>query len=307
MRIFRVLEIVLPVVVLLGLGFFSNKKQIVTREGAGGIKSFVMNFTLPMVAFHSLYREALDAGVLLYLGVILLCCFAGYVLGRLAARLLRTNPLLPYLTCTFENSMLGYPLYVLLFGAENLSHMVILNLSHVVFVYSVAMPLANIQSGMPRTGTLKRIFTTPAFVGVLVGVFFAATGLGRALDATAIGPAVASVAEFISRPTAGAILFVAGYDIILSRAYLKDAAVAAAARLCIMALLLFGALGLLGLLIEIPEYRRYAFIMMFILPCTFVTPMFVKKQEDISYIATSNSFYMLLTICMFTIFAAVVA
>ena len=51
----QILEMVLPVLVLLLIGLYCNKKQIFTMDGLQGLKSIVSDICLPVVLFNAFF------------------------------------------------------------------------------------------------------------------------------------------------------------------------------------------------------------------------------------------------------------
>lgn len=117
-RLLHVLSIVLPVLLTLALGALARRKKLFTREGAAGLKALVSTFTLPVVLFGAFYNATYDVTILVCATTVFVCCIAGLLLGRLVSMLIKTKQtLLPYLTTGFEMGMMGYALYIMLFGA----------------------------------------------------------------------------------------------------------------------------------------------------------------------------------------------
>lgn len=48
-----VLEMVLPVVIMILIGYFCRVSGILSKDGLGGIKSVISNITLPVVLFKA--------------------------------------------------------------------------------------------------------------------------------------------------------------------------------------------------------------------------------------------------------------
>ncbi len=300
-----VLNTVLPVLLALALGVFARKKKLISPEGASSFKRFVANFTLPAVVFSAFYNAKYDATIFVFALVMLVCCSLGLVLGRFAGKLLRIRqPLLPFLTSGFEVGMMGYALYTMLFGAEHLTNMAIADLGQVVFVFSVYISLLNAQNGMGKKETLRAMVSSPAFLGIFGGFLVGITGLGAVIAASPLGGTLNSILSFLGAPTGYVILFAIGYEISLSRANLKDAAVAAVIRLMIMGSLCLLALTLVNLFIEVDEYLKYALLLVFLLPAPFVLPIYVKDPAQSSYASTCLSLYTLLSVGLFAVLAA---
>ncbi|MDO4741672.1 MAG: AEC family transporter, partial [Eubacteriales bacterium] len=132
-----VLEKALPVFVMLALGVLCRRKNIISREGIGAMKTFAVNITLPAVMFSAFATASYSArGMLVPLLVFALCVLslaAGFALCR-ALRI--PGRLSPFLSAGFEAGMLGYALFALLFPGEGSAAFAIVDLGQVLFVFT---------------------------------------------------------------------------------------------------------------------------------------------------------------------------
>ncbi|OQB23602.1 MAG: Membrane transport protein [Firmicutes bacterium ADurb.Bin182] len=302
-----VIKIVLPVLTAILLGLAARKRNALTSEGVTGIKTFVIRFTLPALIFGAFYKAAYDYSTLICFLIIFLACCAGYLTGRLIQRVfIKNRPLLPFLTTGFEMGMMGYALYIMLFGEENLSNMAIADLGQVLFVFTVYQTLLNMKKDQGIREAVRTMITTPVFIAIALGVIFGLTGLGSALSNTEAGGVIEALIEFIGKPTACAILFAVGYDVKFSKSSMKDAFFAALARIGVMAALCFLTLMLLDALIFVGSELKWAVILMFALPAPFVLPVFVESESEAGYVSTCLSLYTLISVGLFAAIAAVI-
>ena len=109
-------------------------KNILSRAQIDGLKTFVVTFSLPRRAVHGLAEIAYGLDVLLTCVAVFAACTAMLFLGKLFRR---ENPLMAFLVTGFEAGMMGYSLYTLLFGAENLSVMAMAALGGDVIVFTL--------------------------------------------------------------------------------------------------------------------------------------------------------------------------
>ena len=171
-----------------------------------------------------------------------------------------------FLVTGFEAGMMGYSLYTLLFGAENLSVMAMAALGGDVFVFTLYMAMLKSRDGMPAKQIARETLLSPIFLAILAGVLLGATGLWRAMSGHFIGAAVAAVGDFLSGPTACAILFVVGYNIEFSRDSLVGAVRAAGVRLLFCAAFCVVCILFLTWTVGMTDLLRWALILLFTLP-----------------------------------------
>ena len=304
-KLFGTAEVVLPVVAALVLGWFVRVRGIVSRQGMVEMKRLLVSVCLPAVLF-SAFCDMSFAGR----EAALFFAFSGFtliafLLGRLSARLLRLRQgIAPWLMTTIEGGSIGYALFILLYGQENLYHLALLDAGNALIQWTVIMSLLALRGG-ERKGlgeTVKKL-VTPINLSILLGLFCSITGLGRLLTGSAPGKALLSAVDFIGTPVSALIILSVGYDFSLAGIEPREAGKTAAARACIFAVL--GILtGILAgrLFPEDPLYRS-AVLIFSILPPTFAYGMYAKEGEESAYLSGFLALYTLLTVIAFTVSA----
>ena len=123
-----VLEMVLPVVIMILIGYFCRVSGILSKDGLGGIKSVISNITLPVVLFKAFYATSYSLDSLLMFSIIFISCSLALGCGFLLNRFVSDSKLMPYLLSGFEVGMLGYALYGLLAGSDQLSYLSLIHI-----------------------------------------------------------------------------------------------------------------------------------------------------------------------------------
>ncbi len=301
----NIIGIVLPVLVVLGLGYLSRRRSILSASQVEGLKTFVVTFTLPAVLFGAFYQIPYSIDILILALLIYAVCIAAYFAGKLAARIGKdNNALLPFVTTGFEAGMMGYALYTMIFGADSLPSIAAVALGGDLFVFTLYMALLKRKNGVTAVQMLKETFASPIFCAIAAGVLFGATGLSGKLSATQAGGILQRVIDFLAAPTSCAILFVVGYSIDFSGGAVKEASRSAAVRLAVMAVLCGVTLLVCKLLPSTDSLRNWAVVLLFSMPGPYVLPVFVKGGENERYAATCLSLYTLLSVVLFCIIAA---
>lgn len=302
-----VLETVLPVVVMVAVGYLFMKKQWIKPEAVDGLKAFVIHITLPCVLFQAFYTASYDRTILVCSGAMFLCCLLGLLTGWLINRLVKRldKPLLPFMTTGFEAGMLGYALYGMLFGAENLQNFAMLDCGHTLFVFTVYTGLLNARKGLPPKQTVAGILRSPILIAMALGVIAGVSGLGARIDAGPLGGTVRGLLSFVSAPTACVILFVVGYQMRLNAASLKSAIGSLGIRLLVTAGLCALCILLIGLFLPVPRALAFAVILMFAMPAPYILPIYAGSEAEQQAAATMLSLNTLATIAMFAVVAAV--
>lgn len=308
-RLTGVLGTVLPVLTMLGIGMLMRRLKFFTREDISAFKRFVVNITLPAVLFSAFATAAYDArSVFIPIIMFLICCLA-YLLGKILGKLLKLpSRFVPFLCAGYEVGMLGYALYALLYGSANVGTLAVLDIGHVLFVFTLykAM-LSRMENGRANPAALvKELFASPTVLAILLGVLFGATGLFKLLIPTGFDRVLSATLDFIAGPTGAVILLTIGYDLVFSeirwRATLKTVGLRLAVSLVLMGLtLLIGKTFLGG-----GQALYGAIIMLFMLPPPYVLPVMADDPEERAYVSSTLSVTTLISILAFAAMACFV-
>ncbi|MCI6630967.1 MAG: AEC family transporter [Lachnospiraceae bacterium] len=300
-QIIPVLEMVLPVIVMLFLGYLCRAKNLVTKEGLAGIKSVISNITLPVVLFKAFYTTDYSLRSVLGFVIIFTSCvlalLAGYALNRFVAQ----SKLMPYLLSGFEVGMLGYALYGLLAGTDKLSYMASVDLGQVLFVYTVYLTLLKNATGQKTDvkGILLSMIKNPAFQGVAIGIIVGITGLGGFISASPVGGIFSEIIEMITLPTAGMILIIVGYELSMRRDLVGPVVKTIAFRVAVMAVLLCISAFIMFSILPFDKNLFMAMVLLFSLPAPFIIPLYADVESEGVYISTTLSMNTLVTIFIF--------
>ena len=301
----EVMKIVLPVVLMLGIGIVCRRRRIITREGVNALKSVVVNITLPAVlvnAFATTRYTLMDVAIPL---MMFLVCLAAWGLGKAAARLFRMpSRFVPYLTTGFEAGMLGYALFNMLYGSARTAEFARIDLGQVLFVFTVYKLLlgADSREKADVRQLLREMVFSPIILAIVAGVLLGATGLYQALVPLGVGDVLDACTAFVAAPTSAIILLTIGYDLVLSDIPWASTAKVVALRLGIMMLLRFAFLGLVHWFW--PQAAMSAAVnVMFILPPPFVLPVFADDADQRVYVSSALSVSTLVAIAGFAVLA----
>ncbi len=306
-RIMEVLQTVLPVLVMLGIGMLCRSRRLISREGINALKSVVVNITLPAVllsAFATTRYTLMDIVIpLMMFGV----CLLAWALGKLGGRLFRLpSRFVPFLTTGFEAGMLGYALFNMLYGSGRTAEFARVDLGQVLFVFTVYKILLGTE-GREKADLgqlMKEMALSPIILAIVAGVLLGATGLYRALEPSGVSGLFDACTSFVSAPTSAIILLTIGYDLVLGDIPWASTAKVVALRYGIM-LALRVALGLLLRALWPQAALDAALNVMFILPPPFVLPVFADDADQRVYVSSALSVSTLAAIAGFAVLAAV--
>ena len=301
----EVIKIILPVLIMLGIGILCRKRQIITREGINALKSVIVNIALPAVlinAFATTRYTLMDAVIPLIMFAV---CLAAWVLGKAAGKLFRLpSRFVPFLTTGFEAGMLGYALFGMLYGTERTAEFARLDLGQVLFVFTLYKILLGMDSGkkVKTAGLLREMVLSPIILAIAAGVILGAAGIYESLKPSGISGIFDACVSFISAPTAAMILLAVGYDLVPGNIPWRETVKAVALRLAIM-LLLRVLLGLLFRALWPNADLTAAMNVMFILPPPFVLPVFADDADQRTYVSAVLSLSTLIAVVGFAVLA----
>lgn len=299
------LRTVLPVLLMLFLGAFCRRKAIISREGIQALKTAAVQIALPAVLLHTFAVTQYTFRDVMIPLIMFAVCVAAWLLGKaLGPRLRMNSPFVPFMTTGFEAGMLGYALFTLLYGNEQVASFARIDLGQVLFVFTLYKILLNRSEGKQvAVQTLVReMVSSPIILAIAAGVLLGATGLYQALIPSGISALVDACTVFVSAPAAPLILLVIGYDLVFDDIPWKDALSVVGLRLAIMAVL--GTAVFFTLRQLFPELRsEAAVILMFLLPPPFVLPVFATGESQRTYVSASLSLSTLVSILGFAILA----
>lgn len=299
-NIVPILKIVLPLIVSLGIGFFARKRAILSPEAIEGMKTFVMKFALPAMLFGLFFTAEYSVSILLFAVTMFALGFAGLGIGLLIGKPLeKRSPMFKYMTTGWEVGMLGYALYALLFGAENLRNMAMIDFGHVLFIFSGYITVLYTRIGCTRKESLQALVTNPIPWAMLAGAALAIFGVSRALAPSGVTELIKSLCDFIAAPLSCVILIVVGYGIEFSGKNFATAAISVVLRVLVCGVLCAAALLFLGAFIPLTDALRWAIIILFMTPAPFILTMFTTNEQERADVSMSLSLQTMFSVLVF--------
>ena len=306
-KIIGVLQTVLPVIVMLGIGMLCRTKKLISREGINTLKFVVVNITLPAVllsAFATTRYTWMDIVIPL---LMFLVCLAGWAMGKIAAKALHlSSRFVPFLTTGFEAGMLGYALYNMLYGSASTADFARIDLGQVLFVFTLYKILLGLDGSKKANvkELMREMVFSPIIVAIAAGVLLGATGLYQALVLSGIAGILDACTDFVSAPTSAVILLTIGYDLVLGDIPWASTGKVVALRFVIMMILRTVLILILRVLMPSVNLTN-AINVMFILPPPFVLPVFADDADQRVYVSSALSVSTLVAIAGFAVLAAV--
>lgn len=285
-----------PMVLMVGLGYLCRCLKLFTGEEIGGLKKLVSTVLLPFLSFSSLCTLKLDTSVLLCMLLSLLVQIALYGIGFL------TTPLMGeygkyhrFMICSSELGLIGYALFIGLFGTENLGYMTLLDAGQTLFFFCVV--LSDLQrTAEGRAGSpVKALMRNPVLWALLLGAVLNLTGLYASMQGTVLGETVDSCISMATAPVTCLMLFSIGYGISIEKKTLVPVLKTGAVRLPVN-LLLACLCALTVHLVQGDNLFVWAFLLYGCLPSTFLATAYIKEEKLQKHQSTFLSVYTLFSL-----------
>ena len=296
----QVIQMVLPVLIMIGVGYLCKRTQIISAEGLRGLKSLLGEILLPVMLFNAFFTASYSLRVV----VIFLAVFLGFgialVLGFGLRRFVKPyGKFLPFLLAGGEGGMLGYALYGLIAGSQ--TGFAVVDLGQTVFAFTVWLGiLRSVDGGKADVKSLvKNMFSNKCFLGMAFGIVTGVLGLGNLVTGSAAGGIFSSVIGMFTAPISAVVLLTVGYDINLKRDLLVPVTKTILLRLLVSGVLLLFSNLIVFSLFPFDKELEVALMVLYSLPAPFILPIFAEAGEDGEYVSTSLSVYTLVTVALF--------
>lgn len=302
-----ILQMVLPVLCVIVLGWLCRRQAWLTPQGLQGIKSVVGNITLPTVLFNAFLTASYTAATLItFLCVFLALCLAlaiGFWLRRMNPKYAK---FMPFMLTGFEGGMLGYSLFGLLYGTSQTHVFATADMGQTFFVFTLFLCTLQIVSGQKPSAkaVAKAVFTNPATVAMLAGILLGLFGVGTWLMESAGSSIYQSFISFLTAPTAVLILLVVGYELSFDRTLLKPVLTTVVLRIALMATLCCACALVVFAFTPFDKQLLVGLMLGFSLPAPFIVPLYADVTGHGEYISTTLSVSTLLAVVLFVGIAA---
>jgi len=186
---FSVLNVVLPVFLLVAIGYGAVRFRLFAAEGTKGLMAFVTNFCTPVLLFQGMvasdFGEAYDPKILVpfYLGAIFILFFAAFVSRRFFGYQ-QGESVSSAFAGTFSNTALvGIPIAQRAYGADAMPVVFSIISLHAAVLITLAMLYMEFvrRDGQPISSVVRvallRIASNPLIWGVVAGLLVNVSGV----------------------------------------------------------------------------------------------------------------------------------
>jgi len=307
-RVITVAQVIVPIFVSILLGMLARKKQLMNAEEVRGLQNFVVKFGLPCVVFNSCVTAEIGGESLTTMALGLAMILLGSMWAFRYGRKIFPYHNFPMLFAAQETGMLGIPLFIILFGADQAYRMGVLDVAQA----AVAFPMIAILSAQAGENPslkeiVKKVVTSPLLIMAAIGLTLNLSGMAKMMAATGILGILTESTGFLTQPVSALMIFSVGYNFSLKKESRGPVLKIASLRFAIC----FG----FGLLIQlvlalipgVDSLTRLTMLMYCTLPTSYLSPGLGRSQEDYTVASGVCSVLTAVSLLIFCGIAAVTA
>lgn len=303
-----VAQVVVPIFVAILLGMLAKRKQLLTPEGIRGLQQFVMNFGLPCVVFNSCLTADIGAESLTSMGLVAPLILLGMLWAFKARKKQFPYHNFPQLFAAQETGMLGIPLYMILFGADQAYRMGVLDLAQAVAAFPcIAILSAHTGDNPAPSAIVKKVLTSPLLIMSFLGLALNVSGIADWMDGVGIGGIVMESTSFLTQPVSALMIFSVGYNFSLSKGNRGTIFKISAIHFALLSVYCVLIQLALFLLPDVDDLTRWALFLYCMLPGSYLAPTLGRTEEDFTMASGVCSVLTVVSLVIFCGMAVVVA
>ena len=292
-----VAQVVAPIFAAIVLGILAKKHSWVNAENVQGFQNFVMKIGLPCVIFNSCLTAKIGAESLTSMALMLPALLLATLWAFSARKKKFPYHNLPMLFCAQESGMLGIPLFMILFGADQAYRMGILDLTQAVIAFPVIAILSADDGNNPSVGVIvKKVLSSPLMIMSFLGLALNISGIGSWMETVGIRSIVTDTTTFLSQPVSALMIFSVGYNFSLSAGNRTTIIKVSVIHFVYYAVVCLVAQGVLFLIPNVENLTRLAIFLYCMLPGSYLSPSLGRTEEE--YQISSGVCSVLTLVCL---------
>lgn len=307
-KLITVLQIIVPIFVAIFLGILARRKNMVTPQEVKGLQQYVMKFGLPCVLFNSCLTSNLGTESLTSMALLLPLVLISSIWAFGARRKKFKYHNLPLLFSAQESGMLGIPLFMALYGAEEAYRVGVFDMTQSLIAIPVIAILAADAGANPSVrDIIKKVVQSPLLIMSILGLVLNLSGAAVWLNQIGIGGIITETTGFLAQPVSAVILFSVGYNFALNKDNLEQIIKISAIHFILF--VIFGLImqGAMLLLPSVDTETKWAILIYSTLPPSFLSPGLGKKDEEYTVASGVCSLLTVVSLMIFCVVAILVA
>lgn len=306
-RFLSVAQVIAPIFTAIFLGALARRKSMLTPEQTKGLQQFVLKFGLPCVVFNSCLTAHMGVESVSSMALVLPLVA---VSARWSLRMRRKwFPFhnLPMLFSAQETGMLGIPLFLILFGAEEAYRMGVLDITQAIVAYPIIALLTADAGENPTPGEIvKKVVTSQLVVMSLLGLTLNLSGIGSWLEKVGLGAVITESTGLLAQPVSVLMIFSIGYNFSLDREQRGVIFQISAIHLALYTVFCGIIQGALFLVPHVDALTRWAIVLYCALPTSFLAPGLARKETESTVASGVCSVLTVVCLAVFCVIAVAV-
>lgn len=307
-KFFTVAQVIAPIFAALLMGVLARRKALLTQENVRGLQQFAVQFGLPCVVFNACLRANMGVESVSSMVLVAPLMLLSTLWAFRARRKLLPYHNLPMLFSAQETGMLGIPLFIILFGAEQSYRVGVLDLTQALTAYpTIAILTAAAGEELDVWGIVKKVISSPLVIMSLLGLTLNLTGVVNWMDNIGITPVITESTAFLAQPVSAAMIFCVGYNFSLDSHCRKAIFRISGLHLVMFAIFCLVIQAGLCLMPNVDALTRWALFLYCFLPASYLAPGLGRTEEDATVASGVCSLLTVVCIAVFCVMAAIVA
>ena len=307
-KVVSVLQCIVPIFVTVFLGVLARRKKMVTQNEVKGLQQFVMQIGLPCVLFSSCLNADISTETVgtfaLVLPFMVIATLWAFKIGR------KKYPFhnLPMLFCAQESGMLGIPLFMILFGADQAYRMGILDIAQMPTAFpTIAILTASVGVNPSKKEIGQKVLRSPLLIMSVLGLILNFSGIAAWLNGYGITGIITETTSFLAQPVSALMIFCVGYNFSMAKGHRKAIFQVSALHLAWTAGF-GGVIQLLLLLLpNVDPLTRWSVLLYTTLPASYLAPSLGRSEEDYALASGACSILTVVSLAVFCVMAIIIA
>lgn len=280
-NILAILQVIVPIFVVIGLGVLARKKQMMKPEEIQGLQNFVVKFALPCVVFNSCVTAEIGTESLTTMVLAFLMVLCGTLWAFRFGRKMFAYHNFPMLFAAQETGMLGIPLFLILFGAGEVYRMGVLDMIQAAVGFPVIAILSADAGENPHPAEIaKKVCSSPLLIMAVLGLAMNFSGLADTLNNAGVLGILTESTGFLTQPISVLMIFSVGYNFSLAKESRRPVLELAGLHFGLFTLFSAGMQLVLCLIPNVDIMTRCAAALYCALPASYLSPGLGKGKED---------------------------
>lgn len=296
---------IIPVFLLILVGYIIKKKDILSDCGVKTLKTLIVTIFLPASLFFAFLDSDLTSKYLFLIAGVFIFCVLLYLIGLIFKKTAILDSIYGAEFFTgFEFGMVGIALFSGIFGVKALPVIALIGMGHEFFIWFVYLPLLQSHSDQYKTSfkdILISFAKSPIIISIVAAIILNKTGLALAVRENYISGGFITAIEWFSSVTIAVVLLVLGASL-----KFDNIKISRSIKFLLLRFVIVGAASLAAFFVvnrfipDLPDLFPYAWLTFFLLPPPYIIPIYVPDEHKEENVFLSN------TIMLYTLFSLAV-